>query len=99
LKNKKKRKTQKPQPKKKTSAAAADESRSKKKFSQNFWASTGMTQSFLGSFAKAQKSYQKGRVFPLDQFWGVFLNPTKLVGFICPTKKVGLIFGRPRFWI
>jgi hypothetical protein len=55
-----------------------------------------MTQSFLGSFAKAQKSYQKGRVFPLDQFWEVFLNPTNLVGFICPIKKVGLILCPPR---
>ena len=25
------------------------------------------------------------------------ISPTKLVGFICPTKKVGLILGRPGF--
>ena len=33
----------------------------------------------------------------MAEFWELFLNPTNLVGFICPIKKVGLILGRPSF--
>ena len=66
MKNKKKRKPPKQQPKKTFAAAAAADSRSEKKFSQNFWASTGMTQSFLALSASSAESA---------------ISPTKKVGF------------------